>query len=154
MGRDGSGETALKRRKKERAILHRNGSVAVAKGKRLKSIPIKPRSKKRAKLMREVRAPLVREILEERPLCERGLAMASLSRGYLAGNVYPSSQVHEKLTRARGGDITDKENCVALCRACHNWIHDHPAEATEEGWLEHRKPSVKIMPRRWEVCEC
>jgi len=68
---------ALKRRAKDRAILHRNGSVAMARGNRLKSMPLKPRSKKRAQLMREVRGPLVREILEERPLCERCVWIAS-----------------------------------------------------------------------------
>lgn len=126
----------------------------MASDNRLKSVPLKPRSKKRAQLMREVRGPLVREILEERPLCERGVYRANnylFTIGSLDDlwHVGRSTQVHEKLTRARGGDITDKENCVALCRDCHGWIHDHPAAATEEGWLEHREASTKILPRRY-----
>lgn len=135
---------SFKRRKKERAINYRNGSVVMGRDNRLKTTAIKPRSKKRAQLMREIRGPLVREILEERPWCERGLSvMTDL------GEVKRSTQVHEKLTRARGGDITDKANCVAVCRACHMWIHDHPAAATEEGWLEHRKADIDVMPRRY-----
>jgi len=43
--------------------------------------------------------------------------------------------VHELLTRARGGSITDPDNCVALCRGHHNWVHDHPADATAVGLL-------------------
>ena len=83
--------------------------------------PIRQRSKKMAKLYREVRVPLVRKILEERPWCQR------------CGR--RSQTVHELLTRRRGGSITDETNCVALCKTCHDWIHDHPAKATEEGWL-------------------
>jgi len=142
-------KTGLKRRAKERSILHRHGSVAMARGNRLKSTPLQPRSKKRAQLMREVRGPLVRRILEERPWCERGLRITAFNRSHLAGHINRSTQVHEKLTRARGGDITDEDNCVALCRDCHGWIHDHPAAATDEGWLEHREASVKVLPRRY-----
>ena len=144
---------SFKRRKKEKAINYRNGSVVMGRN-RLQSTALKPRSKKRAQLMREVRGPLVREILEERPWCERGVA-ARIDE-FVTGEYWSketqinrSTQVHEKLTRARGGDITDKANCVALCRACHGWIHDHPAVATEEGWLEHRKADIDVMPRRY-----
>lgn len=45
---------------------------------------------------------------------------------------------HEPLTRARGGSITDPENLVWICRAHHDYCHDHPIEATELGLL---KPS-------------
>jgi predicted HNH restriction endonuclease len=37
--------------------------------------------------------------------------------------------------RSRGADITDPEQCVCLCRDCHNFVHANPALATEEGWL-------------------
>lgn len=43
--------------------------------------------------------------------------------------------VHEPLTRARGGSILDPDNMRAVCREHHRWIHDHPAEATARGWL-------------------
>lgn len=37
--------------------------------------------------------------------------------------------------RSRGADILDPDQCVCLCRACHDWVHAHPVEATAEGWL-------------------
>ena len=95
--------------------------------------PIRSRSKKRAKLMREVRGPLVAEILAEFPWCIRHLAMSVL------GPRARSTQVHELLSRGRGGSITDRTNCVALCGDCHDWIHLHPAKAEADGWLEEKK---------------
>lgn len=87
--------------------------------------PPRQRSPMMEKLYREVRGPLVEKILEERPLCQRCLMARS-------------AQVHEVVTRARGGSIIDEENCRALCSDCHGWIHDHPRLATEEGWLKRR----------------
>lgn len=47
---------------------------------------------------------------------------------------------HHILTRARGGtdEATDTIDC---CRADHDWIHAHPIEATERGFLR-RAPHV------------
>lgn len=82
------------------------------------------RSTKRAALYRNQRIPLVKELLERRPICER----CSSAR---------STDVHEIKSRARGGSLTDVDNLAALCRPCHTWITDHPAAATLEGWLKH-----------------
>jgi hypothetical protein len=43
--------------------------------------------------------------------------------------------LHEPLCRSRGGDAADPMQCWPVCRKCHDYIHDHPAEATAEGWL-------------------
>ena len=43
--------------------------------------------------------------------------------------------VHEVLTRARGGDPLDPDNCVSLCRAHHDWTHREPLKATALGLL-------------------
>lgn len=43
--------------------------------------------------------------------------------------------VHEPLTRARGGDPTDPDACVLLCRRHHDWVHAHPREASCLGLL-------------------
>ncbi len=113
---------------------------------------IRQRSKKRAKLMRDERVPFVKAFLEEHPWCQR--CQANIPKQVVwneyagrhitvqnpgtpgnPGAVQRSTVVHEKLTRARGGSITDPENCVALCRECHDWIHAHPRQATEDGWL-------------------
>lgn len=82
---------------------------------------LKQRSSKRETEMVDRRA-LVRRVLDARPVCERCESARS-------------TDVHEPHTRARGGSITDPENVRALCRACHDWVHSHPAEASEEGWL-------------------
>lgn len=82
---------------------------------------LKHRSKKQeAKYV--VRRVLVAELLAERPVCER----CDSAR---------STDVHEPGMRSRGADICDPDQCVCLCWPCHRWIHDHPAEATAEGWM-------------------
>lgn len=83
---------------------------------------LRPRSAKRDRLYRQQRRPLVAALLSDRPLCQRcGRAQ--------------STEVHELKSRARGGSITDLENCVALCHDCHAWITTHPADALAAGWL-------------------
>ena len=89
---------------------------------------IRKRSKKTAKLYRTERVPLVKRLLSEIFNCER------------CGQ--RSQVVHERLTRARGGSITDPSNCVVLCNPCHDWIHAHPRQATQEGWLTRRVDRV------------
>jgi len=46
-----------------------------------------------------------------------------------------ASEVHELLSRARGGSILDRDNCVALCHDCHFWVTTHPRDAETQGWL-------------------
>jgi 5-methylcytosine-specific restriction endonuclease McrA len=70
------------------------------------------------------RRALVATLLDEHRICQRC-------------GTNPSSEIHELLSRARGGSITNEGNCVALCGRCHHWITEHPAAATAEGWLEH-----------------
>ena len=42
--------------------------------------------------------------------------------------------LHHKIRRSRQG--TDRPyNLAALCRQCHDWVHEHPAAAGKEGWL-------------------
>lgn len=44
---------------------------------------------------------------------------------------------HERLTRARGGSITDPDNLVLLCRVCHDFVTTHPRQAHAEGFVVH-----------------
>lgn len=46
----------------------------------------------------------------------------------------------ERLTRARGGSVTDPANRIMACRLCHDWKTTHPLEAHELG----------LMPHAWE----
>lgn len=81
---------------------------------------LKPRSDKMAKIYREERVPLVARLLEERPYCEAKIR--DVCTRY-------SQDIHEVVSRARGGSITDEANCRAVCRPCHTFITDHPAIA-------------------------
>jgi hypothetical protein len=49
-----------------------------------------------------------------------------------------ADDAHEPLTRARGGSITDPENCRAVCRPHHDEItFEEPEWAYELGFLVH-----------------
>ena len=84
---------------------------------------MRPRSKKQAKIYVE-RRKLVAKILAQNPLC-------------LRCKISKATEVHEILSRARGGSILDESNCAALCHACHFWITTNPKEAHTQGWLKH-----------------
>jgi len=90
---------------------------------------IRSRSRKLAKVYREVRVPLVRRLLAERPRCEARFSLICTGR---------STAIHERLSRARGGSITDEANCLAVCFECHSRIHSNIAEATRRGFLRGR----------------
>jgi hypothetical protein len=94
--------------------------------------PLRQMSKKRQKEQRE-RRKFVADVLESRPRCQAGALIRGVMRAHPC-HVW-SVDVHEPLTRARGGSILDPDNAVALCRSCHDWIHTHPAEATYLGLL-------------------
>jgi len=81
------------------------------------------RSRKREALYRQ-RRPLVEQMLAANPICQRC-------------GTNPSTEIHEVVTRARGGSITDPANCRALCHSCHAWITTHPAQAHAEGLMAH-----------------
>lgn len=79
------------------------------------------RSRKQEALYRQ-RRTLVARLLTERPVCERCFSARS-------------TDVHELLSRARGGSILEEDNLACLCRPCHSWVTTNPAAATAEGWL-------------------
>lgn len=85
--------------------------------------PIRPRSKKREHLYATERRKLVADLLRGDPLCER------------CGSSY-ATDVHEIKTRARGGSITDRDNLALLCRYCHSFITQNPAQGKAEGFLK------------------
>jgi hypothetical protein len=45
----------------------------------------------------------------------------------------PATDVHHMA--GRGIRLNDESTFLATCRACHDWIHAHPAEARERGFL-------------------
>ena len=93
----------------------------------MKRTPINPVSKKRRSQLTE-RAQTRRIVLGRVESCEAGIEGLC---------TYVPTDVHEIKTRARGGSITDPDNCLALCRNCHTFITDNPAWALEHGFVVH-----------------
>ena len=58
-------------------------------------------------------------------LCEAGVPGVCQIRGHHA---------HHVLMRSQGGP-DEPHNLLWLCGACHRYVHDHPAESYEKGWL-------------------
>lgn len=78
-----------------------------------------PVSDNRRSENRERRA-MVAQLYPERPPCGR------------PGCLRMADDLHEPLTRARGGSITDPGNQVPLCRPCHDEVTFRPE--SELGW--------------------
>lgn len=51
------------------------------------------------------------------------------------GCATPSHDLHHKSGRI-GSNLTDQATFMAVCRKCHNWIHEHPAQAREKQYLK------------------
>ena len=91
---------------------------AEKKGKPKKKA-IAPVSEKRLGELAEYR--VVREkYMKEHPECE------------VCGE--ESGEIHHKNGRTNKR-LTDDKYFLAVCRGCHNFIHDNPKEAREEGYL-------------------
>lgn len=67
------------------------------------------------------RRRFVAEQLALYPMCERC-------------GTRPSSDVHEVVGRGRGGSILDAQNTRCICRICHDYLTQNPAQAEAEGF--------------------
>lgn len=97
------------------------------------------RSKKKEAEYR-LRRPLVKRLLEERPWCEACPVFAEYD-GKTTYRRNASQDVHEILRRSQGGSILDEQNCMTVCRACHQRIGNYPQLAFDlglarESWRE------------------
>ena len=89
---------------------------------------MRARSKKRQAEYVE-RRKLVEQLLKERPTCETCAVFAAFD-GRQLYRPRPSVDVHEILTRGRGGSILDVSNLLVVCRfPCHSRITDDSLEA-------------------------
>lgn len=81
---------------------------------------VAPQSAKRQEDAK-VRRVLVARLLRDRPQCEARWACQGAR----------AVDVHERLTRARGGSIVDERHghMIAVCRRCHDHITTHPKDA-------------------------
>lgn len=114
-----------------------------------------PRSNKQAQVY-EVRRELVTQILLEKKRCEAGRTILThlfsldpglaigggqwkgVREGLTCGGEGSPADVHELMPRSAGGSITERDNCIAVCRTCHRWIHEHPAASRRLGLLKSR----------------
>ena len=120
-------------RAKHQAWQDRSRAKAMARQREAKPKRLAARSPKREQGMVE-RRKLVARLLAEYPKCQARV----LCRGAAAVDV------HERLTRARGGNILDpvQAHMMTACRDCHNWITTHPADAER----------ARLMLPSWHRC--
>lgn len=79
-----------------------------------------------------LRVPLVKKLLEERPMCEACPIWAEYDgkTRYIQNR---SADIHEVQSRGRGGSILEEMNLMAVCRSCHDRITRSPPEASTTG---------------------
>lgn len=105
--------------------------------------PLRAVSDKRAAENR-VRAAMVAAMFPERPLCVV-YALSQHHPGLIPAKVLDgcgrwADDVHEPLSRARGGSITDPGNATPPCRPCHTAITPGPDWAYRLGLVKHSWP--------------
>ncbi len=98
----------------------------------MKRTPLRPRSKKTAKLYRDERVPLTKHMLEINPYCELADKIKAVKPDY---NDCWSKAIglHELKKRSAGGSITDPENVLRTCGPCNSFCEDFPLLAREAG---------------------
>lgn len=84
------------------------------------------------------RRELVADLLERFPICQIQ---------WDGGCQHLSVDVHELLSRGRGGSITDKANCCTGCRYCHDAVTQNPTTAEARGFLLKSGRPSKAVPR-------
>jgi 5-methylcytosine-specific restriction endonuclease McrA len=52
--------------------------------------------------------------------------------------------------KTSGERMYDMASLILLCRDCHSWIHLHPSESYESGWLVHSWDDPGDVPVRKE----
>jgi 5-methylcytosine-specific restriction endonuclease McrA len=96
-----------------------------------RSGPLRPRSKKKSDEYVE-RRKLVSRLLDEYPYCQACPVFAKHDEATLYRR-QASVDIHELKRRSQGGSILDEENCMAVCRECHDRIGREPKLAIELG---------------------
>jgi len=86
--------------------------------KRTRINPVSDKRKTRLKIYYHVR----NEYLTDRTKCEVCNKRNSMDIHHIAGRL--------------GDKLNDKTNFLAVCRPCHNWIHENGKAAREQGYLK------------------
>lgn len=115
--------------------------------------PLARRSPKRVAADR-VRADVREQVIARDGRCQAGLAALDLLHQVAIDHRlaewldnlarrcrgFDAHDVHEPVARSRGGDPLDPDQCLLLCRRCHEDIHAHPAFAREAQLTKRRNP--------------
>jgi len=101
----------------------------------MKRSPLRRVSPKRAKDNVQRRL-LVKDMLDRFPVCQARIPTVCS---------WDSCDLHEILTRGRGGSFLHAENILCLCRPCHTYITENPHWALENGFVVHANASLADM---------
>lgn len=117
-----------------------NRTVGLARGGSLKRVRIRPVSDRR-EAERPARQAALEAVFDRDRTCRAGAAALEVLRSGVkvddprfedwlialsrACRVTPADG-HEPLSRAQGGDPNNPDHVVAVCRSCHDDLHDHP----------------------------
>jgi hypothetical protein len=92
----------------------------------MKRTPLRKVSRKQASLLRKY-SKAKDEFLLANPICHT-------KQGRPKGCWLRSNQVHH--VAGRGQNLLRSETWMAVCSNCHAWIHSHPKEARQLGYLK------------------
>lgn len=82
--------------------------------------------------LKNKRKPVPKEVYQQVLARDMGCMGAQQVRIPCAGRIDP----HHIKRRSQGG-LDTLDNLVSLCRAHHDWVHQHISEAIELGFLKH-----------------
>lgn len=102
-------------------------------------------SKKRAR-ENQLRKKNARNRWGETPICYACLPfqMVGIERTQ-TGCLGRADDLHELVSRGRGGSITDMSNALPVSRACHTYAHAHPEAAEAAGLLVPGEPVAQPL---------
>ena len=90
--------------------------------------PIPARGRRGKRLYRDAKAVYAR-VVEEETVCRKCGT---------AGEYGNPLEIHHLLPKSSGREQLEPTNLVRLCRVHHQWAHNNPIEAREQGWLRSR----------------
>lgn len=102
-------------------------------GGNLKRTPLKQRSDKRAKVMKEDRVPLITALVEAGFSCEICPVLEHYGCEDHKNCHRKIEGLHELRKRSAGGSLVNRDNLVPACNYGNSWVEDNPALAHEWG---------------------
>jgi len=110
---------------------------------------LRKRSKGRQEFMKDVRVPMIQELVEAGHRCEIGPLLQKHGldgwrdcRGCIEG-------LHELRKRSAGGSLVNPDNLIPSCNPCNGWVEDNPEEALILGLvLREGDPLFDLMGKR------